>query len=118
VHADNARRITAKVTRAFCKDNFLRIAPHSPLHRASGTEIPLAFSCFLFGHLNNRLQGQQFGSADELLSGVRQILDEISLDTLETGFREWVNRLDRCIAALQEMENTWNEVNNGTLSYS
>jgi hypothetical protein len=60
----------------------------------------------LFGHLKNRLQGQQFGSAYELLSGIRKILEEISIDTLEAVFREWTNRLERCIehcsmAALQ-----------------
>jgi hypothetical protein len=35
---------------------------------------------------------------------------------LEVVFREWINRLDRCIV-LQQMESTWNEVNNGSLSY-
>jgi hypothetical protein len=73
---------------------------------------------FLFGHLKNRLQGQQFASADELLSRVREILDEISVDSLEAVFREWINRLDRCIAALQQTESTWNEENNGSLSDS
>jgi hypothetical protein len=31
---------------------------------------------------------------------------------------EWINRFDGCIAALQQMESTWNEVKNGPLSYS
>jgi predicted TIM-barrel fold metal-dependent hydrolase len=44
---------------------------------------------FLFGCLKARLQGQQFGSAYELFSGVREILHEISIDTLEAMFREW-----------------------------
>jgi hypothetical protein len=39
------------------------------------------------------IQGQQFGSADELLSGVRKILDEISIYTLEAisenGSTDW-----------------------------
>jgi histone-lysine N-methyltransferase SETMAR len=30
MHTDNARLHTAKVTRAFCDDNFLRITPNSP----------------------------------------------------------------------------------------
>jgi hypothetical protein len=30
---------------------------------------------------------------------------------------EWINKLDRCIAALQQIESTWKEVNNGPLSY-
>jgi hypothetical protein len=40
----------------------------------------------LFGHLKHRLQGQQFGSAYELLSGDRSILDEISFVTLDAVF--------------------------------
>jgi hypothetical protein len=42
----------------------------------------------LFGHLKNSLQQQQFGLADELLSGVRKFLDKISVDTLEAVVRE------------------------------
>jgi hypothetical protein len=72
----------------------------------------------LFGHLKNCLQGHQYGSADEFLSGVREIPDEISADTLEAVFRVRINGLDRGIAALQHMESTWNEVNNGPLGYS
>jgi hypothetical protein len=59
----------------------------------------LLFSCL--GISKNRLQGQRFGCANELPSGVRKILDEISAKTSEAVFREWMNRLDRCIAALQ-----------------
>jgi hypothetical protein len=70
----------------------------------------------LLGYLKNRLQGQQFGPADELLSGVREILEEISADTVEAVFWRWINRLDGCSAALQQMESTWNEVNNGPSS--
>jgi hypothetical protein len=42
----------------------------------------------LFGHLKNRLQGQQFGFADELISEVREILDEISVNALKAVLRE------------------------------
>jgi transposase len=48
VHADNAKRHTAKVTREFCDDddNFLRIARHPPY------SLDLAPSdLFLFGYL-------------------------------------------------------------------
>jgi hypothetical protein len=115
VHANNARPHTPKVTRAFCDANFLRITPHTPCPPYSPNSAPFHF--FLFGHLKNRLQGQQFGSADEYLSEVREILDEISVDAVEAVFREWINGLDRCIAAFQQTENTWNEVNNDPLSY-
>jgi hypothetical protein len=86
VHADNARPHTAKVTRAFCDDNFLRIASHPPCPLSLLDLAPSDF--FLFRHLSNRLQGQQFPSGDEILSGVRKMLDEISVDTLHAVFRE------------------------------
>jgi hypothetical protein len=72
----------------------------------------------LFRHLKNRLQGEQFGPPDEFLSGVRGIPDKISVDTLEAIFQEWINRLHRCIAALQQMESMSNEVNNDPLNFS
>jgi hypothetical protein len=42
----------------------------------------------LFGHPKNRFKGQQLKAADKDLSGIREILDEISIDTLEVVFRE------------------------------
>jgi histone-lysine N-methyltransferase SETMAR len=93
-HLDKARPHTATVRRAVCGDNFLRIASHLPY------SPDLAPSdVFLFQRLKNLRQGQQFGSAYEILSVVRKILDEISLGTLEAVSREWINRSDRCIAA-------------------
>jgi hypothetical protein len=48
VHADNARTHTAKVTRAFCDGNFLRIAPDS----SSPSDLaPSEYSSFSFGHV-------------------------------------------------------------------
>jgi hypothetical protein len=61
--------------------------PYSPDLALSGV--------FFFGHFKNGLQGQQFGSADELLSEVRELLDEINIDILEAILREWIIRLDR-----------------------
>jgi hypothetical protein len=112
---DHARPYTAKVTRAFCDDNFVRIAPY-PLY--SLAFAPSDFSLSLVWASQNGLQGQQFGSAEEFLSEIRKILDEISVDLLEAVFREWINRLARCIAALQQMERTWNRVDNDPLIYS
>jgi hypothetical protein len=48
------------------------------------------------------IQEQQFGRAVGLLSGVSKILDEISVQTLEDVSREWINRLNQCIAANRE----------------
>jgi hypothetical protein len=88
VHAGNAKPHTAKVTRVFCDDNYGELHYIRYIHRTSRTWFPLIFSGFLFGHLKDRFEGQQFGFADEFLSGVRKILDEISVDTLEMFFRE------------------------------
>jgi hypothetical protein len=93
----------------------LRIAPHPPY---MPDLAPSDFSCFLLRHLKNRLQGQQVGSAYELLSGFQDIPAEIIVDTLEAVVREWINRLDRCIAVLQQMESICNDVNTHLLSYS
>jgi hypothetical protein len=88
------------------------------IHPTRRTQLPLTFSCVLFGHLKNRLQGQEFGFANELLLGVRKLLGEISFDTLEAVLPESVNRLDRCTAALEQMESMWKEAKNGPLSDS
>jgi hypothetical protein len=79
---------TANVTRAFCDDNFLQIALY-PSHPLYSPDLNASDFCgFLFGHLKNHLQRQQFGSADEFLSGIRKVLDEISVDILEVIFRK------------------------------
>jgi hypothetical protein len=58
------------------------------IHHNPWTELPLTFFCFLFRHLKNLLQGRQFGSTDKRCSGVRQILNEMRINTLEVVFRE------------------------------
>jgi hypothetical protein len=116
MQADNARPHTATVRRAFCNGSFCElhhihnIYPHVSPHLALSH-----ISCVFFGHLRKRLQRQEFGSADELLSEVREILDEISADTLEAVFWEWIKRWERCIVA---NGNPWNKVTNGPLSDS
>jgi hypothetical protein len=111
MHANNARPHPAKMTRAFVMPDSCELYD---IH-IRRTWLFLTFSGFLFGHFKNRLQGQQFRSAYEFLSRIRKILDEISVDTLEVAFQAWINRLDRWIAVLLQMESTWNEVNNGAL---
>jgi hypothetical protein len=68
------------------------------IHATRWTSLPLTFSSFFFGRLNARLQEcKQFRAANEVLSGVRKILDEISANTLEAVFRE---RLDKQIGPM------------------
>jgi hypothetical protein len=62
------------------------------IHATRRTSLPLTFSSFFFGLLKTRLQERkQFRAANEILSGVRKILDEISANTLEAVFRERVD---------------------------
>jgi hypothetical protein len=54
VDSDNARPHPAKVTRAFCNDNFLQIAPHS--HPPDSPDsAPSDFFLFLVGTPQKRL---------------------------------------------------------------
>jgi hypothetical protein len=128
VHADNARPYTAKVTKSLAMMILANYATSTVLSCPDLTpsDFPIfgPFLVSLFGHLNNSLQGQQFGLADELLSRVREILDEINFGTLEAVSGSVSTDLTdalHCIAlhciALQQMENTWDEVNNDSLSY-
>jgi hypothetical protein len=48
VHADTARLHTTKVRRAFCNDNFLRIAPHSQCPSYSPGLAPSDFLTFSY----------------------------------------------------------------------
>jgi hypothetical protein len=121
VHADNARPHPAKVTRAFCDDNFLRIA----LHPRSSPDLDLSdFSCFLFGYLQSHFQSKDSNSGLQM-NFFRESENFWTKSALAlwkrfsgNGSVDCINRLDRCIAALQQMESTWNEVNNSPLSYS
>jgi hypothetical protein len=70
------------VARALCELRHIHTAPQ--------TELRLTF---LVCASQNRLEAQQFGSADEHLSGVRDVLEEVSVDNLEAVFREWINIL-------------------------
>jgi hypothetical protein len=116
LHAENARPHAANVTRAFCGDDVLRIAPHPPY---SPDFAPSGFSLFSCLEISKSAsEDKNSGLQMNFSRESEEIVDEISVDTLEAVFRKWINRSDRCIHALQQMESTWNEVNNGPLSYS
>ena len=94
IHADNARPHTAKKVSEFIDSAGLRNAPHPPY---SPDLAPSDF--YLFGYLKNKMKGESFPSADDLLQRVLQILNNISTDTLKKVFDEWLDRLQRCINA-------------------
>jgi hypothetical protein len=49
---------------------------------------------FFFGHVKNRLQGIVFRSNGELLAGIREVLDEIPVETLQDAFEHWIERFE------------------------
>jgi transposase len=69
IHADNARPHTARKCRAFCEENRLRLAIHTPY---SPDLVPSDF--FLFGHIKRCLQGIPFPSPKELLATIHEIV--------------------------------------------
>jgi transposase len=89
LHADNARPHTAQKCRTFCAENGLQLATHQPY------SPDLASSdFFLFGYVKDRLQGIVFASREELLAGIREVLDGISPGTLPRVFEHWMERLE------------------------
>jgi hypothetical protein len=82
IHADNARPHITRKYRAFCEENRLRLAVHSPY------SPDLARSdFFLLGHIKHCLQGITFPSCEELLATIREIVRAIPRPTLEDVFR-------------------------------
>jgi hypothetical protein len=52
---------------------------------------------YLFGYLKDRLQGQHFEDGDQLFDAIMALTGIIEKVTLQRVFREWVERLRRCI---------------------
>jgi hypothetical protein len=76
------------------------------LHRSqsneTGTSSPyspdLAFlDVFLFGYVKGKLMGYRAQIPCELLVHIRVILVEISRETLNAVFLEWIERLQKCM---------------------
>jgi hypothetical protein len=57
--------------------------------------VPLDF--FLFGYVKEKPMGCRAETLSELLVRVRVILAEISRETLNTVFLEWIERLQKCV---------------------
>jgi hypothetical protein len=58
----------------------------------------LASSDFLlFGYVKGKLMGYRAETPSELLVRIRVILAEISRETLNTVFLEWMERLHKCV---------------------
>jgi hypothetical protein len=93
VHANNARSHTAKVILQFMEQNSVQRAPH-PTYSPDLT--PSDFC--LFGYVKQLLSGCRFADQNSLLQAVIDILVGIEKVTLESVFRNWMERLCQCSA--------------------
>jgi histone-lysine N-methyltransferase SETMAR len=82
---------TATATVSFLSSHRTKRAPHPPF---SPELAPSDFS--LFGKLKMALNGTEFEHEHELLDGVMEVFNGITLDELESAFEEWMARLDAC----------------------
>jgi hypothetical protein len=81
----------------------MRMAPHPP---SSPDLAPSDF--YLFSQLKTTLMRSVFENEQELLDGIKRVLDKVKCDELESIFEERAARLDVCI---QEAETMLNERN-------
>jgi histone-lysine N-methyltransferase SETMAR len=94
VHADSARRHTAKLSTQYVNENRMKSAPPPPY---SPHLAPSDF--YLFGDAKRCLAGLSFEDADQRLAAVEGVLEGIEKVTLQGVFIEWMDRLRKCIAA-------------------
>jgi hypothetical protein len=104
VHADNARPHIAKVTRAFCDDDFLRIVPHP--HLPDSPDLaPSDFFLFLVSCLSISKIASKDSNSDLQMNFFQESQKFWTKSALTFWNRfsgsEWINRLDRCIVAFQ-----------------
>jgi hypothetical protein len=52
---------------------------------------------FLFGSVKEKLMGYRAETPSELLVRIRVILAETARETLNTGFLEWMELLQKCV---------------------
>jgi histone-lysine N-methyltransferase SETMAR len=88
VHADNARRHTAKVALDAMEGNAMKRAPHPPY---SPDLAPSEF--YLFGHVKQLLRGYEFADRETFLHAIEDISTGIEKVMLENVFLSWMERL-------------------------
>ncbi|KAH0802208.1 histone-lysine N-methyltransferase SETMAR-like protein [Histomonas meleagridis] len=92
VHMDNATPHRSNEIKKFATKNGLFLCPHPAF---SQDLTPSDF--YPFGKIKNELKGSGFVSEDELFEAIKSILEKITIDELESFFREWERRLQACI---------------------
>jgi histone-lysine N-methyltransferase SETMAR len=92
VHADQARRQNAALSRQSMARNAMVMAAHPSY---SPDLAPSDF--YLFGHVEGLLRGESFENGEQLLLTVEGILRSLEKWTLTKIFLEWITRFERCI---------------------
>jgi hypothetical protein len=76
------------------------------LHRSQSNETGTSFpyspdlapsGFFLFGYVKGKLMGYRAKTPSKFLARIRVILAEIPRETLNAVFREWMERLQKCV---------------------
>lgn len=92
---DNLRARSAPQHRSSCVEHAVRLSSNP---RCSLDLRPSDF--FLFAHQKDRLDGIIFRSRDELLTGIREALEEIPVDNLKRVLEHRIERLERFLRAM------------------
>jgi hypothetical protein len=92
IHMDNLPIHKSKAATRKIASMRVTITPH-PVY--SQDLAPLDF--FLFGYIKQKIAGQEFLSADDLLGAIRKAFDRLSRSVLESVFGEWLICLQTCI---------------------
>jgi hypothetical protein len=90
IHMDNSPMHNSKAAIQKIASLRLKIATH-PLY--SPDFAPSDF--VLFGYIKQKIAGQEFMSADDLLEAIREALGHLSRPVIESVFYEWMMRFQR-----------------------
>jgi hypothetical protein len=92
LHADNTKPHPSKQTKEVMKESKPRGVLH-PLFSPDRTPS----DCFLFGFVNEKLQGTEFMEKDNLFANLPEILNGISGKLLKVILTEWGKWLQTCV---------------------
>jgi histone-lysine N-methyltransferase SETMAR len=94
IHHDNAPAHRSAIVLSFLEDNNILQVPHPPY---SPDLAPCDF--WLFPRLKDHLRGRRFESRSALGSAIYQYLKVTSKDDYDDCFKQWSERLRKCINA-------------------
>jgi hypothetical protein len=91
-HVDNAKPHTSKMSKEKIEELGFILMPQPPY---SPDLTPYDF--FLFGHLEQHLEGKRFTREDKVIPAVTRVFDKIPLQTFQNVMDDWQHRLRKCI---------------------